>query len=155
MRGIMSDQRDITSNIDLLLETLPQHIRHALDIGADNKEDLLEVVMDLGRLPEARYRRHERFLSDREILQDDIDYVINRIGMFGEDNRAGIPRTLHRISAIRNRSGKVIGLTCRVGRAVFGTIAIIRDLIESGRSVLLLGRPGVGKCVTGDSLILT
>lgn len=101
--------------------------------------------MDLGRLPEARYRTHERFLSDREVIQDDINYVITRIGAFGEDNRAGIPRTLHRISAIRNRTGLVIGLTCRVGRAVFGTIAILRDLIESGKSVLLLGRPGVGK----------
>jgi stage III sporulation protein SpoIIIAA/intein/homing endonuclease len=151
----MTEQRDITSNIDLLLETLPLHIQQALDSGPDNKEDLLEVVMDLGRLPEARYRGHERFLSDREIFQDDIDHVINRIGMFGEDNRAGIQRTLHRISAIRNRSGKVIGLTCRVGRAVFGTIAILRDLIESGKSVLMLGRPGVGKCVTGDTLILT
>ena len=141
----MSDQRDITSNIELLLETLPLHIQQTLDAGPDNKEDLLEIVMDLGRLPEARYLGRERFLSDREISQDDIDYVINRIGMFGEDNRAGIPRTLHRISAIRNRAGNVIGLTCRVGRAVFGTIAIIRDLIESGKSVLLLGRPGVGK----------
>ena len=101
--------------------------------------------MDLGRLPEARYRDHERFLSDHEVSQDDIDYVNARIGTFGEDNRAGIPRTLHRISAIRNRGGKVIGLTCRVGRAVFGTITILRDLIESGQSVLLLGRPGVGK----------
>jgi stage III sporulation protein SpoIIIAA len=71
--------------------------------------------------------------------------VINRIATFGEDNRAGIPRTLHRISGIRNRAGKVIGLTCRVGRAVFGTIMIVRDLIESGKSVLLLGKPGVGK----------
>jgi stage III sporulation protein SpoIIIAA len=129
----------------LLLETLPQHIQQALDDGPDSKEDLLEIIMDLGRLPEARYRGHERFLSDREVLQDDIDYVINRIGVFGEDNRAGIPRTLHRISGIRNRSGKVIGLTCRVGRAVLGTIAIIRDLVESGKSLLLLGKPGVGK----------
>jgi stage III sporulation protein SpoIIIAA len=141
----MSEQRDITSNIDLLLETLPPHIQQALEAGPDDKEDLLEIIMDLGRLPEARYRGHERFLSDREVDQDDIDYVINRIATFGEDNRAGIPRTLHRISAIRNRAGKVIGLTCRVGRAVFGTIAIVRDLIESGKSVLLLGRPGVGK----------
>lgn len=101
--------------------------------------------MDLGRLPEARYRARERFLSDQEITHEDINYVISRIGMFGEDNRAGIPRTLHRISGIRNRSGEVIGLTCRVGRAVFGTITILRDLVESGQSVLLLGRPGVGK----------
>jgi stage III sporulation protein SpoIIIAA len=141
----MIERQDITSNIDLLLETLPPHIQQALDNGPDDKEDLLEIIMDLGRLPEARYRGHERFLSDREITQDEIDYVINRIGVFGEDNRAGIPRTLHRISAIRNRSGKVIGLTCRVGRAVLGTISIVRDLIESGKSVLLLGKPGVGK----------
>ncbi|HEX9441642.1 MAG TPA: AAA family ATPase, partial [Roseiflexaceae bacterium] len=141
----MTETRTITSNIELLLETLPPHIQQALDEGPDQKEDLLEIIMDLGRLPEARYRGRERFLSDREVAQEDIDYVINRIGAFGEDNRAGIPRTLHRISAIRNRAGKVIGLTCRVGRAVLGTIAIIRDLVESGRSVLLLGRPGVGK----------
>ncbi|HEU4326559.1 MAG TPA: R3H domain-containing nucleic acid-binding protein [Roseiflexaceae bacterium] len=141
----MSEQRDITSNIDLLLGALPDYVRASLDSGPDNKEDLLEIVMDLGRLPEARYRDRERFLSDHEVTQEDIEYVISRIGMFGEDNRAGIPRTLHRISGIRNRSGKVIGLTCRVGRAIFGTITILRDLIESGKSVLLLGRPGVGK----------
>lgn len=101
--------------------------------------------MDLGRLPEARYRDSERLLSSEDVTREDIDYVISRIGMFGEDNRAGIPRTLHRISGIRNRSGDVIGLTCRVGRAVYGTIVILRDLVESGQSVLLLGRPGVGK----------
>ncbi len=141
----MTNPEAITSNIDLLLETLPLYIQESLDQGPDEKEDLLEIVMDLGRLSEARYRGRERFLSDHEVTQEDIDYVIARIGAFGEDNRAGIPRTLHRISAIRNRAGKVIGLTCRVGRAVLGTIAIIRDLVESGRSLLLLGKPGVGK----------
>jgi stage III sporulation protein SpoIIIAA len=141
----MTNPEAITSNIDLLLETLPLHIQQSLDQGPDDKEDLLEIIMDLGRLPEARYRGRERFLSDHEVGQEDIDYVIARIGAFGEDNRAGIPRTLHRISAIRNRAGKVIGLTCRVGRAVLGTIAIIRDLVESGHSLLLLGKPGVGK----------
>jgi stage III sporulation protein SpoIIIAA len=141
----MTAQREITSNSDLLLETLPPHIREALDLSEHRKEDLLEVIMDLGRLPEARYRSVEAFLSDREVSLEDINFVVSRIGMFGEDNRAGIPRTLHRISAIRNRSGQVIGLTCRVGRAVFGTIVILRDLIESGKSVLMLGKPGVGK----------
>jgi stage III sporulation protein SpoIIIAA len=141
----MTDPRVITSNIDLLLETLPVHIQLALEEGPDDKEDLLEIIMDLGRLPEARYRGRERFLSDREIAQEDIDYVIERSGVVGEDNRAGIPRTLHRISAIRNRAGKVIGLTCRVGRAVLGTIVVIRDLVESGKSIVMLGRPGVGK----------
>ncbi len=139
------ERREVTSNIDLLLEALPPHIQQALLQGEEKPEDLLEIVLDLGRLPEARYPAQERFLSDLEITREDIEYVTSRIGDFGEDNRAGIPRTLHRISAIRNRKGIVIGLTCRVGRAVFGTVSIIRDLIESGQSILLLGRPGTGK----------
>ena len=101
--------------------------------------------MDLGRLPEARFTDHEMILSDHEITQDDIDYVVQRIGQIMGDNRAGIERTLHRISAIRNRQGRVIGLTCRVGRAVFGTVDIVADLLESGQNILLLGKPGVGK----------
>jgi stage III sporulation protein SpoIIIAA len=140
----MSDRDKLTNDIDLLLDALPLRITETIR-SSDDPVDLLEIVMDLGRLPEARYRSHERFLSEREVTQDDIDYVTERIGTFGEDNRAGIPRTLHRISAIRNRRGIVIGLTCRVGRAVFGTVAIIRDLVESGQSLLLLGKPGTGK----------
>jgi stage III sporulation protein SpoIIIAA len=108
-------------------------------------EDLLEVVMDLGREPEARFPGKEVILSHEEVTQDDLEYVVSRIGEFGDDNRAGIPRTLHRISAIRNRKGKIVGLTCRVGRAVFGTMDIIRDIVESGKSILILGKPGVGK----------
>lgn len=134
----------VTSNIDLLLDTLPPHIRHPIDIDP-RRDGLVEIVLDLGRLPEARYRNSEEILSDMEISRQDLEYVVSRIGQFGEDNRAGIPRTLHRISAIRNRAGSVIGLTCRVGRAVFGTIDILQDLIAEGQSILLLGRPGVGK----------
>lgn len=141
----MHPQNDITSNIDLLLAAIPRHIRDLLDSSGHSQDDLLEIVMDLGRLPEARYRTTSILLGDREVSADDISAVTHAISNFGEDNRAGIPRTLHRISAMRNRAGTVIGLTCRVGRAVHGTISIIRDLIESGRSVLLLGRPGVGK----------
>lgn len=135
-----SERQAVTSNIELLLDTLPPLIQQALVQGEENPADLLEVVIDLGRLPEARYPDHERFLSNLEITSEDIDYVTARIGAFGEDNRAGIPRTLHRISAIRNRSGVVIGLTCRVGRAIFGTVSIVRDLVESGKSILLLGK---------------
>ena len=101
--------------------------------------------MDLGRLPTARYPGSEVVLSDVEVTEADLDYVVSRIGEFGDDNRAGIERTLHRISAIRNRRGTIIGLTCRIGRAVYGTIEIVQDLVEGGQSILLLGRPGVGK----------
>src|SRR5947199_9908809 len=100
-----------------------------------DRSDLLEVVMDHGRSPEARFVHGEEILLDREIGDADIAHVVNHIGVFGDDNRAGIERTLHRISAIRNRAGKVVGLTCRIGRAVFGTIEIIRDIVESGRSI--------------------
>jgi stage III sporulation protein SpoIIIAA len=127
-----------------LLDTLPPHIRQPL--GQDDAlGELLEVVMDLGRPPEARFPEHETVLNNQEVTQEDLDYVTSRISAFGGDNRAGIARTLHRISAIKNRQGSVVGLTCRVGRAVFGTVKIIEDLIQSGKSVLLLGRPGIGK----------
>ena len=137
-------RRETTDDLDALMESLPPEICDRLR-GLANRTDLLEVVMDLGRRPQARFTTGEEDLLDREITETDIAHVIDHIGVFGDDNRAGIERTLHRISAIRNRSGKVVGLTCRIGRAVFGTIDIIRDIVESGQSVLLLGRPGVGK----------
>lgn len=137
-------QMKITDDLDALLEVLPPDIARA--VRKENRADeLLEVVMDLGRLPEARYLTHEVALSEREVSPEDLEYVIDRVGDFGEDNRAGIERTLHRISAIRNRKERIVGLTCRVGRAVYGTIDIIRDIVESGKSLLLLGKPGVGK----------
>jgi stage III sporulation protein AA len=137
-------QRKITDDIDALLEALPPRIVQPLHL-LDSHDSLLEVVLDLGRRPEARFVNREVALSEEEVTQVDLDYVVAHIGEFGDDNRAGIERTLHRISAIRNRKGRIVGLTCRIGRAVYGTIAIIRDLIESGKSTLLLGRPGVGK----------
>jgi stage III sporulation protein SpoIIIAA len=137
-------RQEMTDDLDALMAALPTEIVDRLRSFAD-RSDLLEVVMDLGRRPEARFVHGEEVLLDREIGDTDIAHVVNHIGVFGDDNRAGIERTLHRISAIRNRAGKVVGLTCRIGRAVFGTIEIIRDNVESGRSILLLGRPGVGK----------
>jgi len=137
-------QKIITDDMDALLDIIPPHIKKPLLQQKDIKE-LLEVVLDLGRTPEARLTRREVALNDKEIEEADIDFVVARIGSFGEDNRAGIERTLHRISAIRNRRGRIVGLTCRVGRAVYGTIEVIEDLVQSGKSVLLLGRPGVGK----------
>jgi len=134
----------VTDDLELLLASLPPRIGGAL-AEESRREGLLEVVMDLGRLPEARYPGHEVVLGREEIAEDDLGYVIARIGAFGDDNRAGIERTLHRISCIRNRRGNIVGLTCRVGRAVYGTIRVIEDLVHSDKNILLLGRPGVGK----------
>jgi len=137
-------KRKITDDLHALLAVLPPEIAQAVE-KADDTDNLLEVILDLGRVPTARFTHGEIVLRDREVTREEIDYVVARVGAFDEDNRAGIERTLHRIAAIRNRRGDVVGLTCRVGRAVYGTVDIIQDLIESGKSVLLLGRPGVGK----------
>ena len=130
--------------LDLVLNVLPPDVAGVLR-DRDDLDQLLEVVLDLGRLPEARFVSGDAELNDQPVTTADLENVIERIGDFGDDNRAGIERTLHRISAIRNRRGQVIGITCRVGRAVFGTIKIIEDLAFSGKNILLLGRPGVGK----------
>ncbi len=135
---------EITDNIGALVDVMPPDVADALRL-AGRFESLLEVIIDKGRLCEARYVDGNTLLTEREMTQEDLDYVVTRIGDFGDDNRAGIERTLHRISAIRNRADDIIGLTCRVGRAVFGTIDIMRDIVEAGQSILLLGRPGVGK----------
>src|SRR5512139_2813860 len=137
-------RKRITDNLDVLLNVLPPHVARQLT-EIDRSDDLLEVIIDLGRIPTARYVDQEEALSQVEVAHTDIDFVVKRIGEFDADNRAGLERTLHRISAIRNRRGHIVGLTCRVGRAVYGTTDIIKDLIESGKSLLLLGRPGIGK----------
>jgi stage III sporulation protein SpoIIIAA len=135
---------EITDNLDLLLHVLPPRVHQQL-VGATGLDSLIEVVLDLGRQPEARFPTGVVLLNEGQVGREDLDYMVARIGAFTKDNRAGIERTLHRISALRNRFGEVIGLTCRVGRAVYGTVEIVRDVIESGKSVLILGRPGVGK----------
>ncbi len=140
----MDSRIGIADGLDLLMNVMPTRIRVALE-SHPQREDLLEVVLDLGRLPEARFTDSKEALSQTQVMREDLDHVASHVGAFGQDNRAGIERTLHRISAIRNRAGAIVGLTCRVGRALFGTVAILRDVIESGKSMLLLGRPGVGK----------
>jgi stage III sporulation protein SpoIIIAA len=137
-------QLKITDDLDALLDVLPANIRHAVE-EANNSDLLLEVILDLGRVPTARFVENEIVLSSVELTRAELDHVVERVGNFDADNRAGIERTLHRISAIRNRRGAVVGLTLRVGRAVYGTVDIIQDIIESGKSTLILGRPGVGK----------
>jgi stage III sporulation protein SpoIIIAA len=139
----LSPQR-VTDDLDRLLAVLPPVVQRAL-AGPEQREGLLEVVLDLGRVPEARYPGRVLALGGDAIERSDLAAVLQRLGPFGGDNRAGIERTLHRISAIRNRTGDVVGLTCRVGRAVFGTVAMVRDLLDTGQSLLLMGRPGVGK----------
>ncbi len=140
----VNNRMQITDDLTKLLEILPTELRTQLEDHPE-RDRLVEVVMDLGRRPEARFPGKAEYLSEAAITREDLQDSIARVGDFGGDNRAGIEKTLHRISAIRNRRGEVIGLTCRVGRAIFGTIGMIRDLVESGRSILMLGRPGVGK----------
>jgi len=137
-------QKVITDDLNALINILPERVCQSLYQQPDISE-LVEVVMDLGRPTEARFFHREMVIVPQDVTELDLEFVVSRISSFGEDNRAGIERTLHRISAIRNRKGTIVGLTCRVGRAVYGTIKIIEDLVESGKSVLLMGRPGVGK----------
>lgn len=134
----------ITDDLPQLLEILPANIRTKLN-EHPKRDQLIEVILDLGRQPEARFSDSVEYLSETPITKADLQHCVDRVGHFGGDNRAGLEKTLHRISAIRNRAGEVIGLTCRVGRAIFGTIGMIRDLVETGGSILMLGRPGVGK----------
>ena len=141
--ALIAPQR-VTDDLDRLLALLPEVVQAAL-ATAESREQLLEVVLDLGRVPEARYPGQVSALGNQPLERADLAVVVEKLGSFGGDNRAGIERTLHRISAIRNRTGTIVGLTCRVGRAVFGTVAMVRDLLDSGESLLLMGRPGVGK----------
>jgi len=131
-------------DLEKLLINLPLFIRETI-ISHSSKEKLIEIVIDLGRRPEARFATGPMYLSQKVVSWQDIDYLTKRISKFSNDNRAGIERTLHRISCIRNRQFLINGLTCRIGRAIFGPISSIRDLLESRQSILLLGKPGVGK----------
>ncbi len=143
-----SNHQHVVDDMAAFIHVLPNAFREGLDSSLNGSNDfssLLEVIIDLGRVPEARFIEGSVVLSDREVTRDDIQSVIGGLGRFGDDNRAGIERTLHRFSVIRDREGTPVGLTCRVGRAVFGSVRLIQDLIQSGRSVLILGRPGVGK----------
>lgn len=137
-------QNNITDDLSALLSVLPSEFTRMLE-RENQSDDLLEIIMDLGRVPVARYIDHEINLSEKEITHEVIHDTVSRIGEFDGDNRAGIERTLHRISAMRNKKRDVVGLTLRVGRAVYGTIDIIEDLVKSEKSILLLGKPGIGK----------
>jgi stage III sporulation protein SpoIIIAA len=135
---------DSNNDLEKLIENLPFFLQEHLNKHI-YRDQLIEIVLDLGRRPEARFTHGPEYLSQKIISWQDIDYVTKRISKFSNENRAGIERTLHRISCIRNRQFLINGLTCRVGRAIFGTISVVRDLLESEKSILILGKPGVGK----------
>ena len=136
----------MSNNEDLkkLIKSLPFFLHDYLN-QCSYKEQLIEIILDLGRRPEARFSTGPEYLSQKMVSWQDIDYITKRVGKFSNENRAGIERTLHRISCIRNRQFLINGLTCRVGRTIFGTVSVIRDLLESEKSILILGRPGIGK----------
>jgi len=134
----------LADDLTQLLNVLPKFIKEPLE-KHPNRESLIEIVLDIGRRPEARFSNTTEYFSYRTVVWQDLDLILKKLGKFSSDNRAGIEKTLHRISSLRNRNGSVIGLTCRIGRAFFGTVSIIRDLLEQEKSILLLGRPGVGK----------
>ncbi len=141
---MLIEGKTIATDLQLLIDILPERLRRALH--AVDLDDLIEIVMDLGRVPEARFSEGNILeLGEQQVTLEEIHHVVKHMGYFTSDNRAGIPRTLHRISAMRNRQGDIVGLTCRVGKVVTGTVDPIKDIILSGKSVLLLGRPGVGK----------
>ena len=141
----MSATPVIADDLEKLLHVLPLRVQNEIAGMKRKQSDLVEIILDLGRRAEARYPGQVIFLGEDLVTREEIDDMVTRLGTFGNDNRAGLERTLHRISAIRNRAGAIVGLTCRVGRAVYGTAEILKDVVKSGRSILLLGRPGVGK----------
>ncbi|MEE0495441.1 MAG: R3H domain-containing nucleic acid-binding protein [Cyanobacteriota bacterium] len=132
------------NDLEKLTEILPDRIRQ--HISYENMQDVIEIVLDIGRQPEIRHSNGKiEYIDVSNVDYDDISYITSRVQEFTSDNRSGIPGTLHRISAIRNRQGKIVGLTCRIGRVVTGTISCIRDICLQNKSILFLGRPGVGK----------
>lgn len=134
----------IHSDLEKLIQILPSYIKENIQ-NHRNKTRLLEIIIDIGRRPEGRFLYGTEYLSDKIVSWQDLDYALKRLGTFTNENRAGIKQTLHRISCIKNRQGVIVGLTYRIGRCIIGSLSIIRDLLESTSSLLILGKPGIGK----------
>jgi stage III sporulation protein SpoIIIAA len=128
------------NDIDLLLAVLPPELR-----GDVEPDRLLEIVADIGRPLEFRYPEGSTYITDVIVDEAFLKQSLSSVTQFGPDNRAGINGTLHRISKIVDRQSRPVGLTCRVGRPMLGTITIIEDLIAAGSNILIIGAPGVGK----------
>lgn len=137
-------QQSNNDELERLLILLPKRIRKAI-YDHSQTEKLIEVVLDLGRYPELRFHGEPALVLEEPVSHEEIDYICQQLSGFSSENRAGIERTLHRISGIRNRRQEIIGLTCRVGKTTTGTIDIILDLLKQNKSMLLLGPPGSGK----------
>ena len=135
---------ELNNDFEKLIENLPFFLQQAL-LKHRHQDQMIEIILDLGRRPEARFTYGPEYLSQKIISWQDIDFITKHLTKFSNENRAGIERTLHRISCIRNRQFLINGLTCRIGRSIFGTVSVIRDLLESDKSILILGKPGVGK----------
>lgn len=132
------------NDIEKLIEIMPAKIKR--NLAAELLDDAIEIVLDMGRIPEIRLGNGKIITLGSEIIsREDLDYITKELPEFTSDNRSGIAGTLHRISAIRNRQGKIVGLTCRIGRVITGTIECIKDFVVQNKSILFLGRPGVGK----------
>ena len=140
----MTNNLQLQNDLERLLSIMPPKVVKYL--SQDKLDDVIEIVLDIGRPAEIRHSGGKIDKLGLELIDDnDINYLTSHLQEFTHDNRSGIPGTLHRISAIRNRQGKVVGLTCRIGRVVTGTITCIKDICTQGKSILFLGRPGVGK----------
>lgn len=140
----MNNNLQLQNDLERLLLIMP--LKVVSHLTKEELSDVIEIVLDIGRPAEIRHAGGKIDKLGNELINDDdINFVTSHLQEFTHDNRSGIPGTLHRISAIRNRQGKIVGLTCRIGRVVTGTIACIKDICIQGKSILFLGRPGVGK----------
>lgn len=131
---------------EAILNILPSWIRL---FAREYQEELEEIALQEGRPPSLwlgnRFVEGERVVepSDLEAVKQKLkaEYQVE----FREDGRAGISGTLHRISALYDRYGILVGMTIRLARVVKGLADPIIPFLLDGKSLLIIGPPGVGK----------